>query len=136
MTAPSVAAARFGWACLLGLGLGLCYDFLRPLRVRRNGPADLLFLLAALWVLVWYSFRICRGDIRLGPASGLGWGCLFYILGPGRPLRPVFYGFWGCLGKIWHFSTLPLKKFLNFAKNVFASGRKNCCKNRKYMRYI
>ena len=47
MTAPALAAERFGIGCLLGAGLGLWYAFLRPLRRRRTGFADVLFLLGA-----------------------------------------------------------------------------------------
>ena len=44
MTPPALAAQRFGLACLLGGGLGLCYGFLRPLRPKRTALSDLLFL--------------------------------------------------------------------------------------------
>ena len=58
MTEPALAAERFGIGCLLGLGLGLWYSLLRPLRRRRNGPADALFLRGAF--CAWLSHG-CRG---------------------------------------------------------------------------
>ena len=44
MTPPALALQRFGAACLLGVGLGLWYDFLRPLRPRNTALSDLVFL--------------------------------------------------------------------------------------------
>ena len=42
MTPPALALQRLGAACLLGVGLGLWYDFLRPLRPRNTVLSDLL----------------------------------------------------------------------------------------------
>ena len=66
MTAPALDAARFSAACLLGMGLGVIYGFLRPLRPRLTALADLIFVacFGAAWV--YHSFGICRGDLRLG----------------------------------------------------------------------
>ena len=46
MIPTATVLAFFAWAYVFGLELGLCYGFLRPLRPRHTGAADLLFLLA------------------------------------------------------------------------------------------
>jgi len=105
MTPPLAAAQRFGAACLLGLGLGLWYGFLRPLRAGHRQLSDLLFVPALFWAWLYLGFGICGGDLRLFYTAGLfvglwGWEATF-----GRLLRPVFSMFWkiirGGLHKIW-----------------------------------
>ena len=53
MTAPGIAFARVLWACGLGMGLGIWYGFLRPLRQKHTFLGDSLFVLALLpvWVV-------------------------------------------------------------------------------------
>ena len=124
MTAPADAAGRFLWACLLGAVLGLIYGFLRPMSRRRTILADGLFLAAAVWVWLYHSFAVCRGDIRLGCGAGLLGGGLAWELTLGRLLRPVFSGFWKLIGRLLAFIGHRLKKILDFAKILFASGEK------------
>lgn len=124
MMPPAVMAARFLKGLALGAGLGVCYDFLRPLRPRRTGLADTLFLLAAMAVVVGFSFGICAGDLRLGTAGALALGGMGWCLGPGGLLGPVFSGFWKIIRRIRGILLFPLKKFLNFEKNVLASWKK------------
>ena len=64
MTPVAVSAGQFAAACLLGMGLGLCYELLRPLRHKLPALSDGLFVLAALTAWVYLSFGICGGDIR------------------------------------------------------------------------
>jgi len=71
MTAPALAAHRFLCCCLLGAALGVYYEFLRPLRPRHTFAADVLFLSGGAWVWLLMSFRVCRGDLRLGYSAGL-----------------------------------------------------------------
>ena len=104
MTPPGTAAARFGAACLLGLGLGLWYSFLSPLRRRHHAPADLLFLPAALGCWLYLTFACCRGDLRPAYTLGLLTGCMASNLTIGGLLRPVFTAF-------WKFLAIPPKKF-------------------------
>ena len=129
MTAPAVAAGRFGAACLLGLVLGLWYGFLRPLRPRWTALSDLLFLLGVLPVWVYLGFGICGGDLRPGYWVGLFLGGLVWEMTVGKLLRPVFRGFWKELGYIFWLPVHVLKKFFiktgKKAKNVFASGEKS-----------
>ena len=72
MTAPALAAHRFLCCCLLGAALGVYYEFLRPLRPRHTFAADVLFLSGGAWVWLLMSFRVCRGDLRLGYSAGRG----------------------------------------------------------------
>ena len=66
MMAPAQAAARFAAACYTGLWLGVVYGFLRPLRPRRTTLSDLLFVGVAGWALIYLTFGVCDGDLRLG----------------------------------------------------------------------
>lgn len=128
MTVPSDAAFRILWGLSTGVILGVCYDFLRPLRRRRHAPADIVFLLAAVWCWTWYSFQICAGDIRLGGTASLGIGMLLWMGTASVLVRKVFYWFWLAIFQIFHLLTLPFRKIFqkirHFSKKVFASGKK------------
>ena len=80
MTAPALAAHRFVCCCLLGAALGVYYEFLRPLRPRYTLAADALFLTGCVWVWLIMSFRVCRGDLRLGYSAGLLAGALVALV--------------------------------------------------------
>ena len=97
MTAPGLAAERFFFSFLAGILLGVLYGFLRPLRPGHTVLSDGLFLVGAGAVFLWQGFSLCRGDLRLGYLAGAAAGAVAWEWGPGRPLRPVFSGFWkGC----------------------------------------
>ena len=117
MTAPALAASRFGLALAVGGGLGLCYGFLRPLGTRLPHLRDLLFVLCAFWAWIYLSFGLCQGDIRVGYTAGLALGAWLWELTIGKWLRPVFSKFWKFLSlflwplkKIYAFSLFLLKK--------------------------
>ena len=118
MTEPVLDARRFGIACLLGLGLGLYYGFLRPLRPRHTALSDLLFLPGLFYSWLWLSFAVCQGDIRLGYCMGLLVGALVFEQTVGRWLRPVFRLFWGGIGKIYRHISGFLKKFLKKMQKI------------------
>ena len=99
MTAPALFLQRYLAACALGVGLGVWYGFLRPVRPRTLG--DLLFLPILFWAWLYLSFGICKGDLRLGYCSGLLVGGLAWEWTVGRWLRPIFSGFWGFWQKIF-----------------------------------
>lgn len=128
LTGPALDAARFLAGCLLGLGLGLWYGFLRPLRPRHSVLSDLLFVPALGWAWLYLSFGVCRGDIRFGYTGGLAAGIFAWELTLGRWLRPVFFGFWRWISKIWGKINGVLKNFLKkfafFANFLFAIGKK------------
>ena len=120
MTTPALAASRFAAACLLGLGLGLWYEFLRPLRPRHTNLSDLLFLPGAFWAWLYLSFGVCGGDLRLGYCAGLFVGAWVFRLLPGRLLAPVFRSFWKIPAAILSGLRFILKKIKNFVKLLFS----------------
>ena len=128
MTVPASAALRVLWGLAVGAMLGVGYDFLRPLRRRHHAPADIVFVLAAVWAWVWYSFRICAGDIRLGGTASLGLGMLLWLGTGSMPIRKVFFWFWLVIFQILSLFTLPFvkifKKIRLFSKKVIAYGKK------------
>ena len=136
MTAPAQAALQFVQGLGLGVGLGILYGSLRPLRRRRAIPADLVFMVAAFWAWLQLSFGICRGDIRLGTTSALALGALAWELTAGRLLRRPIALFWQTVGQLMALLFRPLKYFLQiiqkFRKKVFIAPKrllKNCvCK--------
>jgi len=115
---PEEAGRRFLWGLALGLPLGICYSLLRPLRRRRSGWADALFMGCVLYAWLWHSFAVCAGDLRLASAGGLPLGFLLWEVGPGRLLRPLFFRFWHIIGRIWRFFTLPLRKIFQILKKI------------------
>lgn len=128
MTGPAEAALRFGWGCLMGAGLGVCYDFLRPLRPKRTILADTVFVVCLFAAWVQLSFGICGGDLRLDYTASLGIGALIWIYTAGKLLRPVFRLFWWCIDRIISIITTPFQKIFEkiwvFLKKVFASMKK------------
>ena len=128
MTVPGEAAGLLLWGLALGAVMGLCYDFLSPLRRKRNAPADLVFVLAALYLWVYYSFKICRGDIRLGGTAALGIGCILWLCTLGKVFRRVFGLFWLVIFRIFSLFCRPFiknfQKRCRFIKKVFAYGKK------------
>lgn len=124
MTAPELAAGRFSAACLLGLGLGAWYGFLRPLRPKWTVLADGLFLLGLYWAWLYLGFALCGGDLRLGYTLGLGVGAVCWDHTAGRLLRPVFSGFWKAAAKTGRFFLFPGKYFLKKVKILFALAEK------------
>jgi hypothetical protein len=129
MTAPALAAGRLAAACLMGLGLGLWYGFLRPLRPKFTLLSDLLFLLALFPSWVYLGFGICEGDLRLGYIAGLALGGFLWEFTAGRVLRPVFAGFWRAIFQILWWFCRPFQKFFKkthfFAKKLFAYAKKS-----------
>lgn len=125
MIRPLIAAQRFGWACVLGMGLGLFYSFLRPVRPRFL--ADLLFVPALFKAWIVLSFQICRGDIRVGITFGLLVGFFLWLATFGHWLQSLFWGFWrvlsGVFRRILGIIKKFFKKFLHFT-NFFLAYRK------------
>lgn len=128
MNTPPVDAHRFGYACLLGVGLGLLYGALRPFRQRHPHWADTVFVAALFWCWLYFSFAICRGDLRLSYSSGLLLGCLLEEYTLGRLLRPVFAKIWKPIFLFFGFFFRLPKKFFKkcvfFVKFLFATGKK------------
>lgn len=114
MTPPALALQRFGIACLLGVGLGLLYGFLRPLRPRHTLLSDLLFLAGTAWVWLYLALAVCAGDLRLGYSLGLPIGAAAWEATVGRMLRPVFSFFWSAVGRLLALAAWPIKNYCIF----------------------
>ena len=118
MTAPVIAAQRFGGAVLVGVVLGLIYGFLRPLRPGYTVFSDLAFLLALVWGWVYLALEICRGEFRFSYCFGMllggfGWESLV-----GRQIRGIFSAFWKSMGQIRDIALFPLKKIYKILKKI------------------
>jgi hypothetical protein len=128
MNPPSVAAYRLLCALLLGIGLGVFYGFLRPLRRRHKHIADFLFILALFPAWIYFAFAIAGGDLRFGYTAGLLGGILLWEATFGKWLRPVFAAFWRFIYKIYRFFTMPFRKIFKIlakiAKFLFATAKK------------
>ncbi len=128
MNGPALDGWRFLWGCGIGAVLGVWYGFLRPLRPRHTVFADLLFLPAMGYAFLYLSFAVCRGDIRLGYTMGLLIGAVLWECSLGRLLRPVFFGFWRLISKIFNgiFAIFKkiFKKIRKNAKFLFAIWKK------------
>ena len=113
---PEIAFGRLVAGVLLGAAIGLFYGFLRPLRRGLAIGPDLIFALVAGWVLLYYGFAICRGDLRLGYLAAAGAGAIGWDRSFGRWLRPVFRGFWGFVAALSRPVKIFFKKFVRNAK--------------------
>ena len=106
---------QLGWGLALGGGLGLLYDFLRPLRRRHNAPADFVFVSVLLPLWIYYSFGLCGGQIRFANLGTLTAGFFLWMLTLSRLTSPLFFFLWGRLFALFRLLFLPLKKI--FKKN-------------------
>lgn len=129
MNAPAEVAGRFAAVCLLGLGLGAVYGFLRPPRQRHVHLTDGIFLVFFTWAWLWAGFGICQGDLRLGYTMGLFLGIFAWELTAGRLLRPaidlLWRGIWKILGFPGKVFAKIFQKTRNFVKKRFASDKKS-----------
>ena len=125
--APAIAAGRFTMAVAVGAALGLLYGFLRPLRRKHHWFWDLIFVLAAFAGWVYLAFGVCGGDFGAFCFFGGVLGAVAWEQTVGRLLRPVFFGFWKGIGKIFRFFWFPVRKLMeNFriiAKKYLQNGR-------------
>lgn len=110
--------AQLGWALVLGSGLCVVYDFLRPLRFRHHAPADLCFV--AVMVALWldFNFGLCGGRIRFAPNFFLATGFFLWRLTLSRLTKAVFSRFWGGIFCLFRVITFPAKKFLQFLRKI------------------
>ena len=123
MIPTATVLAFFAWAYVFGLELGLCYGFLRPLRPRHTGAADLLFLLALYRKAAVLMFGVCGGDLRPACLVVLFLGIWSFDRTAGRLLRPLFAGFWKMAGRLWRLGARPLKKIPKSQKICLHLGK-------------
>ncbi len=107
-----------------GLGLGLFYDLLRPIRRRTaDWLWDLLFCLGAALLCFCFAMRSESGRLgvwELGAAL-LGFCLYLNLLSP--VLFPIFENFIRLFALILENIHLSLKKVSSFAKKLFANLR-------------
>ena len=124
MISPDIAFRRFLTGLVLGCVLGIFYGFLRPVRRGKAVLSDLIFVLLAGWIYLYYGFAVCRGDLRMGYLAAPILGALAFDQGFGRWLRPVFDGFWRFFNAIFRPFQLLFKKIEKIIKFLFASWKK------------
>ena len=124
MTAPAEAAGRFLSACLLGVGLGVVYAFLRPPRQKHPHLSDCLFFLVLFPAWIYLSFGVCGGDLRLGYTAGMFLGIWAGAATLGRLLQPIFRLLWNIFTLPFRLLKKNFKKMKKFAKKLLASGKK------------
>jgi hypothetical protein len=82
----------------------------------------------ALLSWIWYSFKICRGDIRLGGTIAMGLGIVLWLVTASVAVRKLFYWLWLVIFRIWFAFSYPFTKIFKiiglFVKKVFAYGKK------------
>ena len=100
MTAVAVSAGQAAAALLMGMGLGMVYELLRPLRPRFTALGDGLFVAAVWYAWLHLAFGVCGGDIRAAQAAGLLLGALAFRLTAGKPLQRVIAASVAGIGKL------------------------------------
>ena len=124
----------FGQSILLGLGLALLYDLLRPLRRRGRRLTALLdgaFCLAAGLTLLLFALRRGAGELRLYCLLGAMGGAVLQFA-CFSPLLAPLWDFWAQTAEAAvRLALLPLrwlgrgiKKVEKFRKNLFYFWRK------------
>jgi hypothetical protein len=135
MSTPEIAFQRFLTGLALGCLLGVVYGFLRPVRRGKAILPDLVFAFFTGWGYLYYGFAVCRGDLRMAYFAAPILGAIVWDRSIGRWLRPIYDGFWKCIGKILGPFRKIMKKTWIFVKFLFASGKKWVtikCTNRKH----
>ena len=90
MNTPAIAWNRFLTGLILGCVLGIIYGFFRPVRRGKAIVPDLIFAVFAIWIYLYHSFAICRGDLRMGYFASLILGAIGWEFTFGRWLQPVY----------------------------------------------
>jgi hypothetical protein len=126
----TVQAVTFGGACVLGLSLGLVYDFMRILRrrisLRAVGPVlDLLFWLLCTGALFVFA-AASGGEVRIFMVAAILLGAAVYFLALSRPVLFLLNRVADFLSFIFHLLLLPFrilgqlgKNFIKILKNHF-----------------
>ena len=104
----------------LGVGLGLLYDLLRPIRRRsRDWIWDTLFCLAAATLGFLFAMRSENGRLGTGELFSILLGFCIYIHFISTLLFPIFENFAFICESAAKKLLLFLKKVLNLAKKLF-----------------
>ncbi len=126
-TSLSVQTTGLGLALLLGVGLGLAYDLLRPPR-RRLGPIpavllDLLFSFCAGTAAFLYAVQAPAGQLGLWELAAALLGFLFYLHALSPVVLPALELPYRVMEKIMRSCKKVLKKLKISAKKIFPNVR-------------
>lgn len=119
----------FLYACLLGVGLGVVFDFFRLLRLIFGGQPflvfleDLLFFTLAAGCTLYFSITFCSGWMRIFVLAGEFLGFVIYHFTVGelviRCLRLICRLLQWLLVKIWEFIFRPpLQLLLRISQKI------------------
>lgn len=129
MTSPAILFSRFLAACLLGLGLGVFYDFLTALPRRLIHMADFIFTLALFAFGIYLGFGICEGDLRPVYSFGLFIGAGSWHFSVGKHLRTFISDFYKQVGALfsifWRYFRKIFAFISYFFKKTFALVKKS-----------
>ena len=107
-----------------GLGLGLFYDLLRPLRRRTGDPGwDLLFCLGAAALCFGFAMRAPTGRLGVLELGAALLGLCLYLSLLSPTLFPIFENFVTRFALILENACLFLKKTTTSVKKLFANLR-------------
>ena len=120
-------------AAALGMALGIFYDLLRALRLRRRKSHVLTHLMDGAFVLIGGTFslflalQVGRGELRLYLLAGLVSGALLWFSLPSAFFRPLWDWWLDTLGKFFRLLWCPVRylfslwqKFTFRAKKMFS----------------
>lgn len=106
---------------LLGVALGIVYDFLRSIRLTfhtgwiRNLLLDIFFWLLAAGAFGIFVLTAARGNCRFYLLMGMGMGMLLYVLTISIIFQKLFGGFF----LIFYKGMKKIKKFFQIIANLF-----------------
>ena len=107
-------------ASALGLGLGLCYDLLRPVRHRSGDLVlDLLFCIFAASSAFLFAMQSADGTLGTGELLLALLGLLIYFQFFSPLFLPVFGKLDRIIGGFWINTQKHLKKVSHTAKKLF-----------------
>jgi len=133
-------------ALLLGLSIGLFYDFLKAIRRRAGGAkltffTDILFWLSVATALFVQTMTVGRGELRIFMQVANAGGALLYFLVLSPAVLLVWGGFLDELLKILRIIGAParaiwaeVKKVLKILKKDFQKMEKQCTIKRRRLR--
>ena len=115
----STQAGELLASVILGWGLGIAYDLLRPLRrgPRTTALTDALYCLLTLLALLAFLLYAGRGRLRIFALAGISAGAAAWFLTLSRPLRLLSGAVFRALG-------LPVRGLVRRSKNFSKKMKK------------
>ncbi|MGI5893443.1 MAG: spore cortex biosynthesis protein YabQ [Candidatus Merdivicinus sp.] len=133
----------FGYACCIGVGLGIYYDVFRVLRMligKSSGiifVEDCLFALTATGVTFWFVLTHCSGFLRGFVLVGEGLGFVIYHFTVGECVIRIFRWIIELIKKIItvifrHIILPPIRTILKILHKIFDPFSRNLQKFKKF----